>query len=312
MKHFLSISLFTLLLFGCGEPSQPVAKPTKKQTGKETYTMYCAMCHGMSGDGVGTVTLDRPARSFIDGGFSFGNTVEAISKTTRSGIPGTPMPPFADVLDDEQINKVATYVRSLAPTVQEVDIEDTEMVVRNRPIVARGTLPPVQDGLQLHPRGVVVGNPDGFSYEYRADDVRLLAIRQGRFVSRADWGARGGSPLTMLGKIIVLVVGGNPQPMFTTLNGEPLHAQLVATNTLGTYGTISYDLLDKNGEKYATVEELCKSTTLTRALIEQVLTINTVKPFQIQLPTDTVMDESTTVPIGTTTRTIIHATKGSE
>jgi hypothetical protein len=67
-----------------------------------------------------------------------------------------------------------------------------------------------------------------------------------------------------------------------------------------------------SSQQYATVEELCKSTTLTRALIEQVLTINTVKPFQIQLPTDTVMDESTTVPIGTTTRTIIHATKGSE
>ncbi len=312
MKHFLSISLLTLLLFGCGEPSQPVAKPNKKQTGKETYTMYCAMCHGISGDGVGTVTLDRPARSFIDGGFSFGNTVEAISKTTRSGIPGTPMPPFADVLDNEQTNKVATYVRSLAPTLQDATAEETEMVVGERPLVVRGMIPSIQDGLQPHPRGLVIGNPDGFSYEYRADDVRLLAIRQGRYVARADWGARGGSPLTMLGKAIVLVEDGNPPPMFMTLNGEPLHAQLIATNTLGAYGTVSYDLLDKNGGKYATVEELCKSTTLTRALIEQVLTINTVKPFQIQLPNDTVMDESTTVPIGTATRTIIHATKGSE
>ncbi len=312
MKHFLSISLLTLLLFGCGEPSKPVAKLNKKQTGKETYTMYCAMCHGISGDGVGTVTLDRPARSFIDGGFSFGNTVEAISKTTRSGIPGTPMPPFADVLDDEQISKIASYVRSLAPTVKDAAIDETEMIVNDRPLIVRGMIPPIHEGLKLHPRGAVIGNPDGFSYEYRVDDVRLLAIRQGRFVERADWGERGGSPLTILGKFVVLVAEGNPQSMFTALNGEPLHAQLVATNTLETYGTISYDLLDKNGEKYATVEELCKSTTLTRALIEQVLTINTVKPFQIQLPTDTVMDESTTVPIGTTTRTIIHATKGSE
>lgn len=269
--------------------------------------MYCAMCHGATGDGKGTVTLDRPARSFIDGGFSFGNTVEAISKTTRSGIPGTPMPPFAGVLDQEHTSKVAAYVRSLAPTVQDATIDETEMVVKDRPLVVRGMIPALQDDLQLHPRGVVIGNPDGFSYEYRADDVRLLAIRQGRFVERADWGARGGAPLTLLGKAIVFVVGGNPPPLFMTMEQDPLKAQLTATNTQGEYGTIVYDLVDKNGKKYATVEEHCKSTTLARALIEQKFTIEATKPFQIRILEGTGMSDSTAVPVGKSERTLIHA-----
>jgi len=307
MKRFALISLVAICLYGCGNPPNPPAQQVKKQTGKEIYLMYCAMCHGASGDGKGTITLDRPARSFIDGGFSFGNTVRAISKTTRSGIPGTPMPPFADVLNAEQTKKVATYVRSLSPTVEDAAIEETEMVVKERPLVARGMIPPVQEGMQLHPRGVVIGNPDGFSYEYRADDVRLLAIRQGRFVERADWGARGGSPLTILGKVIVLVVGGDPPPLFWTMDHKPLRAQLTATNTQGKYATISYVLIDNNGEKYATVDDRCKTTTLARALIEQQFTINAKIPFQIRILQGTGMSDSTYVPIGKSTRTLIHA-----
>ena len=98
MKQFLSTFLSALVLVSCSEPNQQKATAVPKQTGNDIYMMYCAQCHGATGDGKGTLELDRPARSFIDGGFSFGNTLHAISKTTASGIPGTPMPPFVDVL----------------------------------------------------------------------------------------------------------------------------------------------------------------------------------------------------------------------
>ncbi len=244
MKRLALTSIIAFTLFSCSnpDPQTPVAAP--ELTGEEIYLMFCATCHGTTGDGNGTLILDRPARSFVDGGFSFGNTVHAISKTTSSGIPGTPMPPFSDVLSEEGIQAVATHVRGFAPTLKEATIEETEMIVMDRPLVARGMIPPIQNGLPLHPRGLVIGNPDRFSYEYRVDDVRLLAIRQGRFVERTDWGERGGSPLTLLGKVIVLVVEGNPPPIFSTMLGNPLRATLTATNTLGDYGTISYDLID--------------------------------------------------------------------
>jgi cytochrome c553 len=300
------------MLFGCGNPSSPTTEPVKKQTGEEIYMMYCAQCHGVTGDGKGLIELDRPARSFVDGGFSFGNTINAISKTTSSGIPGTPMPPFSDILNKEEIAKVASYVRSFATTLTEATTEETEMVVSERPLVARGMIPPIQEGLQLHPRGLVVGNPDGFSYEYRVDDVRLLAIRQGRFVERADWGARGGSPLTMLGKVIVLIDSGNPAPIFATTDMKPLQTKLVATNTLGDYATITYDILDHDGKTFATVQEQCVPTTGARALIEQQLTITASTPLMMTILKGTSMDDSSEIPIGTSVRKIIHAAIGSE
>ena len=55
-----------------------------------------------SGDGQGTTKLDRPARSFKDGGFSFGNTKEALSKTIAYGIPGSQMPAFEAALKPEE------------------------------------------------------------------------------------------------------------------------------------------------------------------------------------------------------------------
>src|SRR5262245_57819330 len=75
----------------------------------------CATCHGETGDGKGTTQLDRPARSFMDGGFSFGNTPEALFRTISVGIPGTPMPAFDSSLSEEERHLVAGYVVTLGP-----------------------------------------------------------------------------------------------------------------------------------------------------------------------------------------------------
>ena len=249
--------------------------------------LYCASCHGIEGDGKSLIAIDRPARSFIDGGFSFGNTIEALSKTTRSGIPGTPMPPFIEVLNDDQITLVAQYVQSFAPTAKAPTSDETEMVVVDRPVVVRGMLPPVQDELQLHPRGLMIGNPDGLSYEYRTDDVRLLAIRQGKFVQRTDWTGRGGTPLLPIGKIVVLVDGGNPSGMFETAQGVPLYAKLRSTSVAEPLGIVRYDLVDDEGIVHASVRETCSPTTGVRTLINQHLAIDASVPIRLNLPSST-------------------------
>lgn len=274
--------------------------------------MYCAQCHGQSGDGNGLIELDRPARSFVDGGFSFGNTVEAIKKTTRSGIPGTPMPPFKDLLTEEEVQKVVTHVRSFAPEQPEPLRNETEMVVTNTPVVVRGMIPPIHEDAELHPRGLLIGNPDGFSYEYRVDDVRLLAIRQGKFVERTDWTGRGGSPLKPLGNVVVLVDRGTPTGLFKTNDNKPLRAKLLSTNVSGALGSIRYALVDSGGAEYALITETCQPTTGVRTLVEQTLHIDASRPFVLEIPNSTMMDSDPTVQKGTHVRTIIHASKERE
>ena len=302
-----------LLLTGCSDPApEPPLEVVEAPVGQKIYMMYCAQCHGVDGDGKSLIEIERPARSFLEGGFSFGNTVEAISKTTRSGIPGTPMPPFIEVLKQQQIHDVALYIRSLAPIIQDATPDETEMVVGERPVVVRGMLPPVQHGLQLHPRGLLIGNPDGLSYEYRTDDVRLLAIRQGKFVSRTDWTGRGGTPLEPLGKIVVLVSRGDPAGMFIGEDGTPLHARLSSSSVFDELGTISYDLVDPGGVVVASVTETCRPTTGVRALIYQQLEITTQLPISIVLPESAQTADSLAVPSGTSTHTIIHAAVGGK
>ena len=313
MKIEFTICSIAVFLSACSDPaSESIEVAAPIPTGEETYMMYCAQCHGVTGDGQSFIALDRPARSFIDGGFSFGNTIEAISKTTKSGIPGTPMPPFSEILTQEEINRVATHVRSFAPTLKEATPDETEMIVGQRPVVVRGTIPPIQDGMQLHPRGLLIGNPDGLSYEYRVDDVRLLAVRQGKFVQRTDWTGRGGTPLKILGKVVVLVDGGNPNGMFTNNIGDALLSKLTSTNVIGSIGEIRYDILDDKGKKYAAVVETCVPTTGIRALVKQVLSIEVLEPVHLTVPNSATLDGEATLLQGSHTRTVTHAARESE
>lgn len=312
MKRF-SLLILPMIVIGCSDPFGEEESKTPvnvAQKGQEIYMLYCASCHGPSGDGKGFIELDRTARSFIDGGFSFGNTLHAISKTTSSGIPGTPMPPFVDILTEEQINLVATHVRSFAPSMKEATPDETEMIVQDRPIVVRGMIPPIREGLELHPRGLVVGNPDRFSYEYLADNVRLLTVRQGNFVRRLDWSDRGGSPLELLGSIVVSVEDGSPYQLFTTKDNTPLHAQLTSTNTLGPYGAVRYTLITSDGKTVAEVEEICVPTTGTRTLIEQQFSIVSTEPIIVRPPSSTDLSRAPIIPAGEHEFIITHAIYG--
>ena len=104
----LAAALFALLL-----PS-PARAADDEPAGRASFLLNCARCHGESGDGQGTETLDRPARSFRAGGFSFGNTPEAVFRTLSHGIPGSPMPSF-ELLPEDERRALAEYVLSLGP-----------------------------------------------------------------------------------------------------------------------------------------------------------------------------------------------------
>ena len=91
--------------------------------------MECWKCHGEAGrgDGASAPTQSdernlpiRPADLTESWTFNGGGSLEAIYTRLRTGMDGTPMPSYADLVDagvltDEQLWQLAMHVRSLAP-----------------------------------------------------------------------------------------------------------------------------------------------------------------------------------------------------
>ena len=110
--------------------SAPSANEEALAEGREFYEkIECHKCHGPAGRGNGpsAPTLEddknRPVRAVDlteNWHFNGGGTVEAIHQRLVTGLNGTPMPSFQDLIaaefmTEEQLWHVAQYVRSLAP-----------------------------------------------------------------------------------------------------------------------------------------------------------------------------------------------------
>lgn len=184
-------------------------------SGQSLYARHCAGCHNDNGDGRGATMLaqGKQARSFAQGGFAFGNTVDAIVKTMRTGIPGSSlMPSFSGLMDDDELRMVADHVLTLTPYRSAGPAGGSKLAVVDRALFVRGKLPPAREGLPERPRGLLIGLEHGWSVEFRTDDLRCLALRRGEFVDRRDWNDRGGAALAPLGAAVHLFEGGDPAP----------------------------------------------------------------------------------------------------
>jgi len=111
-----------------------------------------------------------------------------------------------------------------------------------------------------YPRGLLLGTTSGLTFEYRADDVRLVAVRQGGFVRRTDWTGRGGTALEPLGRPVFVADAGDPSAQFRLDQGrEPLSAKLRATTVQA--GRVSVALeVDANGQAVAVHETVAAAT----------------------------------------------------
>src|SRR5882762_6344145 len=111
-------------------PPSGGSSPEALKVGRQFYdSIGCRKCHGDlgRGDGPSAPTLKDDAQHPIFAAnlhenwrFNGGGTVEDIYHRLRTGLDGTPMPSFSDLLDqkfltDEQLWRVAQYVRSLSP-----------------------------------------------------------------------------------------------------------------------------------------------------------------------------------------------------
>jgi mono/diheme cytochrome c family protein len=125
-----SVALAAMTAWGCSElvkaPSEPLKLADGKtldvetlQDGQIAFMHYCYACHGPDGDGHGPAayTMRPPPRDFRMGLFKFAGapagqvpTDEALERTIRRGLQGTPMLPW-DIPESERKTLVA-YIKS--------------------------------------------------------------------------------------------------------------------------------------------------------------------------------------------------------
>lgn len=89
-----------------------------RRTGKELYEDLsdpsCVVCHGKKGDGKGQLAsqFDPPPRNFACAATIDGVPDGQLHWIIKNGSPGTAMPPF-DYLSDEEIWQLVLYLRSM-------------------------------------------------------------------------------------------------------------------------------------------------------------------------------------------------------
>ncbi|RME50437.1 MAG: hypothetical protein D6796_02910 [Caldilineae bacterium] len=94
----------------------------ERSAGRRVYETYCIGCHGETGlgDGEASLVLNPKPRNFVNGDFKYFHNGEAgplptdasLATTIRNGVPGSAMPAFP-LLTDEEVKDVITYIKSL-------------------------------------------------------------------------------------------------------------------------------------------------------------------------------------------------------
>jgi mono/diheme cytochrome c family protein len=116
-----SASLATVVLLAQGNPEaakvpNPVAADAASiATGKQVYTRYCAVCHGITAEGGSGSDISPPAPDLTDQEWKRGSTDGEIFSVIKNGIPpDLNMEPFGDRIKDPDVWSVVNYIRSLA------------------------------------------------------------------------------------------------------------------------------------------------------------------------------------------------------
>ena len=85
------------------------ADPAAIANGKQLFTTYCAACH--RADGGGQIGPNLTDDSWVHGG-----TLPEIRTTIHDGVLAKGMPEWGKVLNPDQVNAAAVYVKSLGGT----------------------------------------------------------------------------------------------------------------------------------------------------------------------------------------------------
>jgi cytochrome c oxidase cbb3-type subunit 3 len=114
MRYLCASAVLNLLLSGCSSPhgqpqkdSEPIV-PSQVVDFRNLYGQNCAGCHGVDGKGGAAIALANPVYLAIADD-------SVIRRTASKGVPGTPMPAFAQsaggMLTDKQIDVIVGGIR---------------------------------------------------------------------------------------------------------------------------------------------------------------------------------------------------------
>jgi len=210
-SFFTDTTQHPALLKFAGEPGGATGAEAL-QVGRQFYdSIHCRKCHGDQGrgDGPSAPTLKDDAGAPIFAAdlhqswrFRGGATAADVYHRLRTGLDGTPMPSFSDLLDqkfltEEQMWRLAQYVRSLSPA-KAPEVRD---VIHARQVT--GPLPQSPDdstwghvdSYYFPLVGQVIRKPRWFAPA--VSDVWVQAVHDGKSVAfRVTWDDRSQSPDT--------------------------------------------------------------------------------------------------------------------
>jgi DMSO reductase family type II enzyme heme b subunit len=182
--------------------------------GEEVYqSVECWRCHGQEGrgDGESAPTLNDDAGFPIvavdlteNWRFNGGGEVEEIYRVLRTGLDGTPMPTFSDIVDagvitDEELWSLAHYVRSLSPE-DEPSVEEvvTAKLLTDTPLpqTVEDAVWEETESFYVPLSGQIIIKPRWFNP--RVDAVWVQAVHDGRELALlVSWGDPSESPDTL-------------------------------------------------------------------------------------------------------------------
>ncbi|RMF57488.1 MAG: hypothetical protein D6748_11045 [Calditrichaeota bacterium] len=111
------------------------------ERGRLVYQQACEACHGANGDGNGPYAeaLNPRPRDFTSGQYKFRSTPGGslptdndLYNTVANGVPRTFMPPWKNLLSEENIRDVVAYIKTFSPLFREREPE-TPIVIASEP-----------------------------------------------------------------------------------------------------------------------------------------------------------------------------------
>src|SRR5258708_8465103 len=103
----LTIALFIAAMCRAQGTNPVAGDPQAAETGRWTFRVLCAPCHGIHADGGRGPDLTR-------GVYSVGELDKDLYIAIARGVPGSEMPAYGDRLDADAVWRLVSYVRSAA------------------------------------------------------------------------------------------------------------------------------------------------------------------------------------------------------
>jgi mono/diheme cytochrome c family protein len=182
------------------------------------YRRHCAVCHGGEGRGDGPAAglLHPGPRDFTAGQYKFRSTptgrlptVQDLVRTIGTGLPGTAMPGYADLLGPAEIDALAREVLALAPSSARAGV----------PIGLGGPAPGL-DGAAARGRALYeragcgeCHGPDGQARDWRPEREGPGGPPRPTDLTE-PWSFRGGTTIDDVARRILTGLDGSPMPAY--------------------------------------------------------------------------------------------------